>query len=62
MIARPSGTEPAFPCYLEVILPVEEGAGGHARARPREHHAEFGAAIGLNKFEAAAAEQHTAAA
>ncbi|MDF9716783.1 phospho-sugar mutase [Nocardioides sp. ChNu-153] len=34
VIVRPSGTEPKIKCYLEVVVPVEEGAGdGVAAAR-----------------------------
>lgn len=50
VIARPSGTEPKLKCYLEVILPVEEGAEvpwEAARARLESIKAEFGAAIGI---------------
>lgn len=50
VIARPSGTEPKLKCYLEVILPVEEGAEvpwEAARARLETIKAEFGAAIGI---------------
>ena len=28
VIVRPSGTEPKVKCYLEVVIPVESGAGG----------------------------------
>lgn len=50
VIARPSGTEPKLKCYLEVILPVEEGAPvpwSQARERLETIKAEFGAAIGI---------------
>ena len=50
VIARPSGTEPKLKCYLEVILPVEEGAEvpwEAARAHLESIKAEFGAAIGI---------------
>ena len=50
VIARPSGTEPKLKCYLEVIIPVEEGAEvpwEAARARLESIKAEFGAAIGI---------------
>ena len=37
VIVRPSGTEPKIKCYLEVVVPVEDGdageAGGVAAAR-----------------------------
>jgi phosphomannomutase len=33
VIVRPSGTEPKLKCYLEVVLPVEESAGGVDAAR-----------------------------
>ena len=32
MIVRPSGTEPKLKCYLEVVVPVEGGDVGAARA------------------------------
>lgn len=50
VIARPSGTEPKLKCYLEVILPVEDGAEvpwAQARERLEAIKAEFGAAIGI---------------
>lgn len=50
VIARPSGTEPKLKCYLEVILPVEDGAPvpwSQARERLETIKAEFGAAIGI---------------
>lgn len=50
VIARPSGTEPKLKCYLEVILPVEEGTPvpwSQARERLETIKAEFGAAIGI---------------
>ncbi|MDC4233661.1 phospho-sugar mutase [Actinomyces sp. B33] len=50
VIARPSGTEPKLKCYLEVVLPVEDGAPvpwDEARARLDAIAAEFGPAIGI---------------
>lgn len=50
VIARPSGTEPKLKCYLEVILPVEDGAPvpwEAARARLETIKAEFAKAIGI---------------
>ena len=32
VIVRPSGTEPKLKCYLEVVVPVEGGDVGAARA------------------------------
>ncbi|ERH28083.1 phospho-sugar mutase [Schaalia sp. HMT-877] len=50
VVARPSGTEPKLKCYLEVVLPVEDGAPvpwDEARARLERIKEEFGAAIGI---------------
>lgn len=50
VIARPSGTEPKLKCYLEVVIPVEEGAEvpwAQARERLETIKSEFGAAIGI---------------
>lgn len=50
VIARPSGTEPKLKCYLEVILPVEDGAEvpwEAARERLTLIKAEFAKAIGI---------------
>ena len=50
VIARPSGTEPKLKCYLEVILPVEDGAKvpwEAARERLTLIKAEFAKAIGI---------------
>ena len=50
VIARPSGTEPKLKCYLEVVIPVEEGAEvpwAQARERLETIKTEFGAAIGI---------------
>ena len=47
---RPSGTEPKLKCYLEVVIPVEEGAEvpwAQARERLETIKSEFGAAIGI---------------
>ncbi|MDT9592743.1 phospho-sugar mutase [Nocardioides zeae] len=33
VIVRPSGTEPKIKCYLEVVVPVDDEAGGVAAAR-----------------------------
>lgn len=50
VIARPSGTEPKLKCYLEVVLPVAEGAPvpwEQARQRLETIKSEFAAAIGI---------------
>ena len=50
VIARPSGTEPKLKCYLEVVIPVEDGAEvpwAQARERLETIKSEFGAAIGI---------------
>lgn len=55
VIIRPSGTEPKVKCYLEVIVPVDRGAGddpvGHARRVARERldavRADVAAALGI---------------
>ncbi|SPT52715.1 Probable phosphomannomutase [Actinomyces bovis] len=50
VIARPSGTEPKLKCYLEVVLPVTEGAPvpwEQARERLEQIKQEFAAAIGI---------------
>lgn len=50
VIARPSGTEPKLKCYLEVVIPVEEGSEVPwevARERLETIKSEFAAAIGI---------------
>ncbi|WP_196716700.1 phospho-sugar mutase [Actinomyces trachealis] len=50
VIARPSGTEPKLKCYLEVVLPVDDGAPvpwEQARERLEQIKQEFADAIGI---------------
>jgi phosphomannomutase len=45
VIVRPSGTEPKLKCYIEVVLPVDDGDVGEARRRAAQRMAAIKADI-----------------